>query len=91
MYSFFNIRHFISYKQLASDFDDSQHHADAMKDCLYSIDFSIGYHGKTYTRIAYTLSSMVGQVGGLCGSISGIIGAIIVPFSYFSFVIYSAG
>lgn len=90
-YNFFNIRHFISYKQLAEDFEDSDHHEEKMKDLLYAIDFSIGFHGKTYTRVAYTLTAMVGQIGGLCGSIFGIIGALLLPFSYFSFVLYSAG
>ena len=59
-YNFFNIRHFISYTQKADDFTDSEIYKEKMKGVLYTIDFSIGFHGKTYTRVAYTLSSMVG-------------------------------
>ena len=48
-------------------------------------------HGKRYSRSAYTIASLFSDVGGQVGSVFGIIASIVMPYSYFSFVLHSAG
>jgi len=50
----------------------------------------IGHHGRTYSRTAYTISSLISNVGGLIGSLYGMLAILLLPYSYFSFVLHAA-
>ena len=90
-YTFFSIFEYVSYNAPSDDFNDSEYHQNIYGGVFYTVNFHIGHHGKTYTRTAYTLSSLISDVGGLVGSLYGMAAILLAPYSYFSFVLQAAG